>query len=440
MPTLRFEFDWAEAERVKGPELSATWATLQIKVADSPVTRVLDTRAKTVRDFIYVPLYPLAEWLVANWWFLVHECGSPAREGSTEFRRRHTLIANREGYAFPDFEVVPAGSRTRLTWRRNSSHWSRIEFLNEGESWVDSSDVQETCGEFITQVIRRLLACGIDDTLLQAEWEAIQAADEDEAKFCATAAGLGWHPYTLNDVMERWVFFYDERLGQLLEEALPALDTDDLLENKMAVRNIRWAIPETKKFHSIPLERLRSLATDLPAVASTHRNPWYDGYALARQLRARLNIENSPLPTLKDLARAFGEDDTLLEKSTRPVGFLPRFSMIDGLVTRTDDHQPAFGLRQLGEEQRRFHFCRCIAESLTHPGSDTLITRAYTERQQRNRAFAAEFLAPSSGLREKIAHNVVDSEIINELATDFGVSSLVVEHQIVNHRIATVLL
>ena len=72
------------------------------------------------------------------------------------------------------------------------------------------------------------------------------------------------------------------------------------------------------------------------------------------------------------------------------------------------------------------------------PGTDTLITKAHSERQQRNRAFAAEFLAPESGLRQRVTRPVVDGDDIDELAAAFGVSSLVVAHQIQNHGIAEV--
>ena len=55
-----------------------------------------------------------------------------------------------------------------------------------------------------------------------------------------------------------------------------------------------------------------------------------------------------------------------------------------------------------------------------------------------NRAFAAEFLAPSSALRSRLARPVVDGDDMDELAAEFGVSSLVIEHQVRNHRIARV--
>ena len=46
MQKLKFEIDWVDAERINGPELSATWASLRIYAGDSVITRVLDARAK----------------------------------------------------------------------------------------------------------------------------------------------------------------------------------------------------------------------------------------------------------------------------------------------------------------------------------------------------------------------------------------------------------
>ena len=74
---FRFETEWIEADGIRGSELSATWASLLIGVDDEIVTCVVDERARTVRNHIYVPLYVLAEWLVTNWWFLFHEVETP---------------------------------------------------------------------------------------------------------------------------------------------------------------------------------------------------------------------------------------------------------------------------------------------------------------------------------------------------------------------------
>ena len=68
-----------------------------------------------------------------------------------------------------------------------------------------------------------------------------------------------------------------------------------------------------------------------------------------------------------------------------------------------------------------------------------LVTTSKSERQQRNRAFAAELLAPSALLRERITHATVADNEVDALAQEFHVSSLVIEHQIENHELARLL-
>ena len=458
MPQLEFEIDWVDAEGVRGPELSATWASLRITAGDSVVTRVLDTRARTVRDFIYVPVYPLAEWLATNWWFLAHEFGNPTKEGCRDFHRRHSLDANREGYAFPSVEVVSSGSWTHLTWKRDRSPWTKVEFLEQGEMWIDIDEFREHCADLIDRVIRRLVSLGVDDTLLQKEWEAIQTADEDERQFCETAAGMGWDPYALDDGQRDRVVLFADRLGELLSEAIPAVNAEGPHEEWFVIVD---ALFKTKKSRSLPLNRIRSFRDEAypegiaeshsreihhgHLVLVSHAQPWDVGYAwhvgynCAQRLRQHLNLDGRPLPNLQRLAEALGEDAGSIRRVTRPpVGASAWPALVDGMITRTNDGSPAFALRALRSDSQRFHFCRALGEVLLSPGSDTLLTRTYSERQQRNRAFAAEFLAPASGLQDRISRPVVDSDDIDGMAAEFGVSPYVIEHQIKNHRIAHV--
>ncbi len=450
MPQLEFKIDWVDAEGVRGPELSATWASLQITAGDSVVTRVLDTRARTVRDFVYVPIYPLAEWLATNWWFLTREFGSPAKEENPDFHRRHSLDANREGYAFPSVEVVSSGSWTHLTWKRDRSPWTKVEFLEQGEMWIDSEEFGEHCTDLIDRVIRRLVALGVDGTLLQDEWDAIRNADQDETQFCQTAAGLGWDPYALDDHGRNRVFLLADKLGELLGEAVPAVNTEDPSEDWIAIGD---AVFKTKKIRSLPLDRIRSFRHEAdratiaepqyrylgPAVLGTfHRSqPWNVGYECAQRLRQHLNLDGQPLPTLPELAKALGEDTGSIRRVTRPPAAASGWpALVDGIITHSDDGSPAFAFRALRGDSQRFHFCRALGEVLLSPDANTLLTRTYSERQQRNRAFAAEFLAPASGLRDRISRTVVDADDIDGLAAEFGVSPHVIEHQIKNHRIA----
>ena len=100
---------------------------------------------------------------------------------------------------------------------------------------MDSDEFREHCAGLIDQVIRRLVSLGIDETLLQEEWNAIQTADDDEARFCETAAGLGWDPYALGDGKRDCVLQFAEKLGELLGEAVPAMNTEGPYEDWFAV-------------------------------------------------------------------------------------------------------------------------------------------------------------------------------------------------------------
>ena len=456
MPNLSFEIDWTDADGTAGRELESTWASLRIRAGEAVVTRVFDGRAETVRDAVSVPLYPLAEWLAVNWWFLMYECETPARPDPT-FRARHALGLNREGYAFPNLEVVSSGAAVRVVWTRDRPRWTNVEFLDAGEMWLEGDEFRRCGAGLIDRVIRRLAARGVEGTLLQEEWAAVRTADEDEAEFCATAARLGWDPYALDDADHAAVQRLAERLGgTVLEEAAAALDPRSLDEGGAALA----AALTGAKTNGLPLERLRfDRSGDRRAVHPTGPLPWEAGYRLARRLRGDLDIGNAPLNTMARLAEALGEAPAALDRVTRPVDF-PGTDLVDGVVTRNDAGNPAFAFRRhrgaprqspvcraratkpalanVGGATRRFLFCRGLAEALASPGADALVTRVHSGRQRRNRAFAAEFLAPSAALREALSGPVVDGDDVDELAATFGVSPRVIEHQIVNHRIAEV--
>ena len=65
----------------------------------------------------------------------------------------------------------------------------------------------------------------------------------------------------------------------------------------------------------------------------------------------------------------------------------------------------------------------------------SLVTAARTERQKRNRAFAAELLAPAEWLRKQNWGRVIEDEAVEAVAEELGVYSEVVRRQLMNHRI-----
>ena len=176
-------------------------------------------------------------------------CRNPVKEADPAFRRRHALRSGREGYAFPDLEVVSSGARTLLAWKRNQSLWGRVEFLDEGQVWTDSNEFRESCSDLVDRVIRRLASLGVEGTFLEEEWAAIQTGDKDEIEFCETAAGLGWDPYDLDDEGRENVIWLAELLdGPVLEEAIAALEPVTLKQSTLTIAS---AIDHAKSNSSV---------------------------------------------------------------------------------------------------------------------------------------------------------------------------------------------
>ena len=430
MAEVGFDTEWLNGGGIRGAELSATLASLHIDVQGKPVTRVFDQRARTVRDFVDVPLYPLAEWLATNWWFLTYESGNAARNGDPGFGQRHVLGANTEGYAFPNLVIVPSGSHTSLNWGGGPSRWTRIEFLDRGQEFVDREQFRQACADLIDRVIRRLAAFGISDTFLQEEWEAIQATDDEELSFCETAAGLGWDPYDMDESRQNQVLQLADELGHLRVEAVSVLDSADPLKECLAIRSAL----EAARPNGLQLRSLRPLMEHKRPPAGY---PWQVGYDLAQQVRRHLDLDGKPIPTMNSLAKALDEDIKVLNQAVKPVASLNMAPLVDGVVTGGEHDAISFGLQQKGKYGQRFLFCRALAETISSDG-DALITRGHTERQRCNRAFAAEFLAPAHSLRERISRTVMDGEEVEYLAEEFGVSTQVIVHQVENHRIAQI--
>ena len=333
---IRIETEWVDAEAISGPELSATWASLRIRVNDEVITRIVD-RTDTVRSRIYVPLYPLAESLVTNWWFLLHEVENPAKTMDVAFAKRHSLVSASEGYAFPNLQLTPSGERVRLVWKGARRRWSRIEFLDEGEAWIDLDEFRECCRDLVDRVVRRLLALGIEGTFLQEEWAAVQAADHDEAVFCKAAAGLGLDPYALNDEARASVMRLEEALDRdWFGEAIAVLDAERL---DAQVASIGAAL-EAGRSGGLSLESLRSV--DPPAADMGMQRmdrPWAAGYALARHARQELDLDGTSLPTTEDLAMALGEEPRDLARVTRARDFGVA-DLVNGVVTQDENGRP----------------------------------------------------------------------------------------------------
>lgn len=420
MPDFQFQFEWEDSPRVRAPELDATWARLEIYARDEPITKVEAKRAQSVRTGVYVPLYPIAEWIVANWWFLWDEWRTDGRDS------RHSLLAAREGFVLPDLSFLPTETKMEVVWRAGASMTSAgVLFLSSGSSVLAKSLVREEFRRLVDAVIERLNVRQVQGSYLVQEWRAIQDAERDpeQRAFCERAARLGCYPFDVEDSVATQI----EHIGVVLPEPVvedfcDAIPLAQMVSGAEAVK----AFIDSASAAASERGRWREFQNGLGWQGTGI--PWRDGYNEARALRSCLGLTG---PIASDLNSFLNRELGSFEIRDFAVP-----SRIDAISAPTQTGAPLFGYRsRLREENKRFILCRALSDHLAS-GQPSLVTRSGTEHQQRNRAFAAEFLAPAESIRERIGGDRVGEEDIEELAQEFQVSDLVIRHQIQNHNLA----
>ncbi len=435
MTDLRFEFEWVDPLGARGRELRATWARLAIWVDSQCLTRVLDQEVKGVRDAVYVPLYPIAEWLATHWWSVLVEVPSPNRLADPGYSERHFLCKAREGFALPNASIAGEGDHVRVQWNREVLPNCRVEFIEEGTAHIPVETFRQNLTTFITAVIDRVEAEGITGTPLQEEWAALQALSTEEKEFCEIAAALGLDPFGLDTNTETRIIEAAESVPATVQrDFLFAASINDLAAE---AKDVSLAYASAHE-NTTTLESIVALRMELTKAAYTATSPWSRGYQAAQRLRQTIDLTKAPLPSFDDIAKALQVTNGDLGAALVPMSNAT--GVYDALVATNRRQSPAFALSNLhNEAAQRFHFCRGLYEFLLGRGfGPWLVTKSSSDVQKRNRAFAAEFLAPAVALRERVSGQTVSADEVEDLAEQFGVSAYVIGHQLENHQIAAV--
>lgn len=435
MTDLILDFEWLDPGEAKGPELRATWAKLEIKFDSSVISCLSDHANRSVRSSLYLPLYPLAEWFATHWWFLFHEIETLGRSASEEYEKRHNLRYGAEGFALPSLLIQPLGEQMRLEWSSVQLCAQNIEFTAHGSAHIPATRLRQNLSDFIIAVLTRMQDQGVEDSLLKQEWEGIQGAGSDEIDFCTAAAALGLDPYALAEKEQQDILAVGQLLpATLLHDFFAVADSNRLVAQ---ARQVNDAL-QLSHSNSVNLEPIKHLKNDLSTLKVSRGIPWEQGYQFARDLRERLNLDGAKLDSYPSLSQALGVATRDLQDSIIETGNLP--NSLDALVATNAFDSPGFAVRRRRREEAvRFNFCRGLFEYFTTPtGEPLLVTGARSERQKRNRAFAAEFLVPSELLREALPGPTIGDEEMDDLAAIFGVSSSVIRHQIENHGLGKI--
>ncbi len=400
--------------------LSCTSSELCIELAGTCITRNYSLFEERRREHVNVPTYPLAFWFAYNWWRLCYE---PMQGGSsgltTSWRRAHELGAADHGFAWPDIWFASDGENVTI-WNDLFSNKSQsVQYLESLDFPVNISlgEFKKEIGDFVERTLRRI---------------AEKMGDEDLAELWRDVAAFSGTPeYENRRILEAAMGYdFDECPEELLDYAIS-------YGRQMGESTFREYAP---LFSLNPSARQGILEArgilgkpQLPGPFEGTRKqfPWQEGVAAAKLLRKELGIQQNPVKN-KELLDLLGLPSSVFEADGNDVKTVPC------TVAKVNREEYEFLLSRRSIPGKRFELSRMIGDLVTShapSGNWLLATEFRTARQQRQRAFAAEFLCPADALEDFIREDDSEDTLL-EAANHFQVSEKTVSSILMNRDLA----
>ena len=447
---FRIDVEWEDNPRVRDPLLKSTWARIEIYARDKTdlicLTDCLSETSRSRRKGVHGSAFPLACWIVENWWLLLHEStridryrGGRAAQGKPELRpwiARHNFLTARNGFALPDLTLYRDGEMIAL--RAASDPWGLlsdfpVQFVTDRELRLQPDSVAEGLRSFVEAVADRVRESNAREIPEAIEWltnwEAIQGSSREEAMLCETAARMGLDPYDPSEL--------PDRLVELIESSFPPLspmlqvDLAEIASGTSLAADLEW-------IHKVSdqVGDEMSMATALLPKAEDSGPAFSEGYRKARLLRDQLDLPEVLADVQEFIGSRFGwEPEPIVVAPTN--GVAERIKAIIG--TGHDRVRIAIPSPMSQPTSRRFLLARAIFMARGSViSSPRLLTGASSWWQRASRAFAAEFLAPAEALVRRVGPQVTYDRL-EALAGEFNVSSIIIRHQIVNHKLAEII-
>jgi hypothetical protein len=436
MKSIDFEIVWQQSDKTPVPEERETLASFTILIDGLPIIDFFDGITNSRRNRLNVPLYPLAEWFVINWWFLFGE-----KSRHDDYSLRHNIQYTNSGFSFPNLTFSPEGDTISIAWEGSELKHHFVLFLNKGYVRVSQLEFKTKLGEFIKSVIIKLQDAGLHNSTLQTEWEVINNTKKNEEAFCLTAAQLGLDAYSIDEVMQDIIIDVNHTLpNSIKEDFFNSAEPNNLfnLSAELYAAINRASSIETK----LSIKKMRR---EVRGLYEPTRSPipYVEGYDAAIQLRNYLGLNGEVISNTDILAEILDTPKTNIlssfaEETTKSLNFMG--------VMAVKNEEPGFVFFQnqnsdiIREPHLIFTFCRGLYEYFFSNSLQTaLITTAKTPHQKRNRAFAAELILPSAKLKNMNLPATITDDEVDEIALNFDVPYPIVRHQLKNHHISRVI-
>ena len=419
---LAFDLAWLGATE-DAPRSRATFASLTITAGRDrvPVTEVDDGLAQTVRPDIRVPMYPLAQWLVVNWWRLRWE---PYTTTNPTWLRAHSMGSVSTDVPWPALRFTSDGAFIQLETRAERIRdVAAVRYLREVDVKIPADHFERAVDNLLAQIEARIASCVPGDTELAeliAELSR-ERSDPEVARSCKLQALAGFDP---GMAPVEWL-----RVANLLAHTAGRTTGDEVIAAVPALQHgLRGASDSIEAMRHSTLD-IQLIFDNRPANSSTTELPWQRGRRLAAQFRADHGIADGPvssrvLEQLLDvhlpLPVSAASTDRALTGGYRNGEANGRTRIV--VATPRPDNQ-------------RFYLGRLIGAALAATSHDHVlpVTNADTAFQKFERSFAQELLCPWHALETYTDEHGTDDDGIAAAAEHFEVSEHLVLSTLINN-------
>lgn len=398
----------------------ATFADLSIVLDGVCLTEVLESASSSLRRSVRLPLAPLAEWLLWNHWRLRYE---PRQPNDPQWALSHSLSTIGGGYLWPRLTLAGDGERvvveaTPTQARRGAA--PMIRYLTGYAGSLAYGELDHIVASLVERVVARANAVSGADV---GRIVRLAASVREETRDAAVSALrtqealLGLEP--------------DEQppevLNQLRRAAawLGPLAADELFASARfgGFTKLNDQLHDDDKRPNVRLKLQALLQLVGPGTEGPYSAPWQRGVDLAARVRTALGAGVAPI-NLDELV------DAPLDRGDAPRRpNLAGFWQPDGEVHAVLGGHPT---------TRRFTAARLIGDGLCLPAGERVspVVEGSRARQQVQRAFAQELLAPIAGIAERVSLPAPSESEIEDAAAYYGVSPYLVQTALVNRSLA----
>jgi Zn-dependent peptidase ImmA (M78 family) len=408
------------------PEECATFGKFTIAVDNLLLTEGFDHYIQARRTGPLVSAYFAAEWFAWNWWRLRWE----PRGAGPDWDFAHRMNCIGEGYVWPNVAISSDGVRTKLLAVASRNPDAKpFRYFGALPVFLPSSSFESAVDDFIGQVLGRLHERSIHGSNLEILWRDVLAERQDPAIALRRRleAMLGREPDAINDDQIEQLVTDIACLGEKAVEEVAADRGFDgsSLDQAMTAENF------VDLAQAFGVDAVLNDAVHIDGLALAYCEPvipaWRYGAIAAKAVRTKENLGAVPISNNR-LTSMAGTSTVAIHNSKNPDRRMSFLLNDNAAAARIVIDAPR-------EEGRRFNLARILGDMLLNPaGRLHPATRAYTYRQQAQRAFAAELLSPIDNVKDMLGGDY-SSEKQQKIAQYFNVSEVTINTLLVNHRL-----